>query len=77
MMKTESIVVTARSPVTCEKAEDMQEPDNDISTFCNSSSIGSNTLDMRMHVMRERFKNLALLDDNETHSDASSPLTSK
>lgn len=76
-MKTESIVAPAKSHVAGEKTDDMQETDNDISTFCNSSPVGSNTLDMRMLLMRERFKNLALLDDNETHSDASSPRTSK
>jgi hypothetical protein len=72
MMETESLTAPMKSHASDEKLEDMQKTDNDIGT-----SIGSNTLDMRMHIMRERFKNLVLLDDNESHSDASSPLAGK
>ena len=59
-MKTESPSATIRSYVSEEKLGDMQKTDS--------------TLNMRMHIMRERFKNLVSLDDNESHSDASSPL---
>jgi hypothetical protein len=76
MMESESLSAPMASHASNESLEDMQKADYDIGTFCKSS-IGSNPLEMRMHIMRERFKNLVFLEENESHSDPSSPLAGK
>lgn len=63
-----------RSHISVETPADMRETEQDIRSFDKSTSMGSNALDTRMHVMRERFKNLALLDYIESHSEDTSPL---